>query len=94
MSKVIIVTGATGKQGGATIRALLESPKASEFTLVAVTRSPDGGSAKKLAEKGVKIVKGDLADVPAIFEAVKNVTSEPIWGVFSIQVRQSRLQCR
>lgn len=85
MSKVLLITGATGKQGGATVNALLNSPQSKDFTILAVTRNPDSPSAKKLAEKGIKLVKGDLDDVPAIFAAAKEVSKDPIWGVFSIQ---------
>jgi len=86
MSKVVLITGATGKQGGAVIDALLAAPEASQFTILAVTRNTESGSAKKLSSKGCKLVQADLNDVPAIFEAAKKVTSEPIFGVFSVQV--------
>jgi FlaA1/EpsC-like NDP-sugar epimerase len=88
MSKVILVTGATGKQGGAVVDSILSSPDAKSFTLLGVTRNAESGSAKKLAERGVKIVQGDLNDVPAIFESAKKLTSEPIFGVFSVQVSE------
>jgi nucleoside-diphosphate-sugar epimerase len=86
MSKVVLISGATGKQGGAVVDALLASPQAKDFTILALTRNPEGGSAQKLKSRGCKIVKGDLEDVPAIFEEAKKVVSEPIWGVFSVQV--------
>lgn len=85
MSKAILVTGATGKQGGSTIQTLLASPRASEFTILAVTRNPDSPGAKKLASQGCKLVKGDLNDVPAIFSAAKAINPN-IWGVFSVQI--------
>jgi len=86
MSKVVLITGATGKQGGAVVTALLASPEASKITILAVTRNAESASAKKLVEKGCKIVVGDLHDVPGVFESAKKITSEPIWGVFSIQI--------
>ncbi|TKA70842.1 hypothetical protein B0A49_04954 [Cryomyces minteri] len=86
MSKVILITGATGKQGGATVDALLSSPQASDFTILAMTRNPSSGSAQKLVSRGCKIVQGDLHDVPGIFRSAKEVTTDPIWGVFSVQV--------
>lgn len=85
MTKPILVTGATGKQGGALINALLASPQASDFLLLAVTRSPESSSAWNLTEKGVKVIKGDLNDVPAIFKAAEEAAGQPIWGVFSAQ---------
>jgi uncharacterized protein YbjT (DUF2867 family) len=86
MSKPILITGATGKQGGALLNALLASPKANDYLLLAVTRKPESDAAKKLAEKGVKIVKGDLNNVPELFETAKEVAGSPLWGVFSVQV--------
>lgn len=87
MSKVVLVTGATGKQGGAVVDALSSSPQASEFTILAVTRNPSSSSAQKLAQKPqVKLVQGDLNDIAGIFENVKEVENRPVWGVFSIQV--------
>lgn len=88
MSKGILVTGATGKQGGATIDALLSSPTvSSDFTILALTRSPDSASAKKLLSRSenIKIVAGDLNNVPAVFETAKALHPN-IWGVFSVQV--------
>lgn len=86
MTKTVLVVGATGKQGGSAINALLNSPQAADFNILAVTRNPEGNGAKKLAERGCKIVKGDLEDVPALFEAAKKIAPEGIWGVFSVQV--------
>jgi uncharacterized protein YbjT (DUF2867 family) len=86
MAKVVLITGATGKQGGAVINSLLASPEAKNITILAVTRNPESESAKKLADKGCKLVVGDMDDIPAIFEAAKKVCSEPVWGVFSVQL--------
>lgn len=85
MPKSILITGATGKQGGAVVDALLASSDAKSFELLAVTRNPESGSAKKLEERGVKLVKGDLNDVSSIFAEAAKATSDPIWGVFSVQ---------
>jgi uncharacterized protein YbjT (DUF2867 family) len=90
MTKPILVTGATGKQGGAVVNALLESPNAKDFTILAVTRNPESASAKRLVERGVQIVQGDLNDVEDIFSAAKAVNKEPIWGVFSVQTPMAK----
>lgn len=84
MSKNVLIFGATGQQGGATVQALLGSPRASEFTILAVTRNAASASATQLAKQGIKIVQGDLDDVPAIFAAAENYGK--IWGVFAVQV--------
>ena len=63
--KVLLVTGATGKQGGAVIDNLLLSPRKEEFTILGVTRNKDSPGAKKLEAKSplIKIVQGDFQDV-------------------------------
>jgi len=88
MSKGLLITGATGKQGGATVDALASSPSSSsDFTILAVTRSPTSASAQSLTAKypNVKVVQGDLNDVPGLFSAAK-AAHPNIWGVFSVQV--------
>jgi uncharacterized protein YbjT (DUF2867 family) len=74
--KTILVTGATGRQGGAVVRHLLERG----FTVCAITRDPDRPSVQSLKAKGVQVVKGDLEDVPSLRGAVKGA-----YGVFSLQ---------
>ncbi|KAF6802053.1 nucleoside-diphosphate-sugar epimerase family protein [Colletotrichum sojae] len=85
--KAILVTGATGKQGGAVITALLEAGAEQTHTILAVTRNPASASAKSLEARGVKTVQGDLNDVPAIFSSAKAVLGPEadVWGVFSVQ---------
>jgi uncharacterized protein YbjT (DUF2867 family) len=92
MSRVLLITGATGKQGGSVIDALLELPNASDFTILALTRDSNGGSAKKLAARAsnIKLVEGNLDDVPALFEAANKVAGQPIWGVYSVQISMGK----
>ncbi len=75
--KTILITGATGKQGGATIRHLA---RRGGFKLRAMTRKPDGDAAKALAKLGAEVVAGDLNDVASLERAVKGA-----WGVFAVQ---------
>ncbi|KAF2667899.1 NAD(P)-binding protein [Microthyrium microscopicum] len=84
MTKSILITGATGRQGGSLIKTLLASPESSNFTLIALTRNAQSSTAVKLKEKGVTILQGDLSDVPAIFKSPE-ITSQKLWGVFSVQ---------
>jgi uncharacterized protein YbjT (DUF2867 family) len=74
--KTILITGATGHQGGATALAL----QGSSFQLRALTRKPDSEKAQSLASQGVEIVKGDLDDEASLRSALKGV-----WGVFGVQ---------
>ena len=88
MSKAILVTGATGKQGGSVINSLIASPKTSEYTILAVTRDAHGSGAQKLVKKAnnIRVVGGNLDDVPGLFAEAKKVAGQDIWGVYSVQV--------
>lgn len=77
--RAIVVTGATGKQGGALIEALLAKPS-QPFNIYAVTRNKESNSAKSLASKpNVHVVEGHFDDPAAIFAQV-----EKPWGLFSV----------
>lgn len=69
----ILITGATGKQGGATINALLSSDRSDDVNILALTRNPDSASAKSLSHRGVTLIKGDLLDRDSILHALKDV---------------------
>jgi uncharacterized protein YbjT (DUF2867 family) len=75
-NNTILVTGATGKQGGALIRELAGK----SFHLCAMTRHPEGAAAQKLRESGVEVVAGDLDDEASLKRAVAGA-----WGVFAVQ---------
>lgn len=90
MAQTYLVTGATGYQGGATIRYLLEKGA----TVQALVRDPDSAAAQKLKEKGVIIFKGDFGDVEAIKTATKGVNGvfqnlSPTWPAEQ-QIQQAR----
>jgi uncharacterized protein YbjT (DUF2867 family) len=74
--KLIVVTGATGKQGGAVARELL----ARHHKVRAVTRQPEGDAAKALARLGAEVVAGDLVHVESLRKALSGA-----WGVFAVQ---------
>lgn len=65
-TKLVAVTGATGKQGGATLAALL---KLGGVHVRALTRNPDSPSSAKLAQPGVEVVKADYEDFQGLVEA-------------------------
>jgi len=88
LPKPLLVLGATGKQGKKLVDTLLASSSKESFTILALTRNPDSPSPKALAAKSdtIKLVKGNLDDVPAVFKAALETTNgSPIWGVFSVQ---------
>lgn len=77
----ILVCGATGKQGGAVVKALLAKPPPFDHEIVVLTRKPNSASAQRFAENPIiQVVQGDMDDCPAIFEACGGKGS--IWGVF------------
>ncbi|KIY04071.1 uncharacterized protein Z520_00763 [Fonsecaea multimorphosa CBS 102226] len=66
MSTLVVVTGATGGQGGSVIRALQSKPG---LRLRGLSRNPDGAAAKELASQGVEMVQADLDDVSTLQRA-------------------------
>lgn len=82
----ILITGATGKQGGSVIKSLLAQN--APFDILAVTRSAQSAAAQSLARLSpkIRIVEGNLDNPAALFESAKRQTESPIWGVFSVQV--------
>jgi hypothetical protein len=68
----ILVTGATGQQGGAVIRALLRA--GADVRILALTRSKDSAGTKKLAEHAeVEVVEGTFDDPEAVFDKAGEV---------------------
>ena len=74
--RIVLVTGATGRQGGAVIRHMLSKG----WKLRALTRNPDGGTAQDLARQGIELVRGDLEDPASLEKALRGA-----YGVFSVQ---------
>ncbi len=74
--KIVLVTGATGRQGGAVIRHMLSGG----WKLRALTRKPASRAAQDLASQGVELVQGDLEDPPSIEGAVRGA-----YGIYSVQ---------
>jgi hypothetical protein len=85
MYRSILVTGATGRQGGCLIKALLATPIEPTIQLFALSRNPRSPAARKLKDQGVTIIEGDLNNVSAIFEN-SEVAKQPLWGIFGVQV--------
>jgi uncharacterized protein YbjT (DUF2867 family) len=74
--RLVLVTGATGKQGGATLRHLAGGG----FRLRAMTRKPESDAAKAVAALGAEIVQGDLDDAASLERALAGC-----WGAFAVQ---------
>ena len=63
----VLVTGATGQQGGAVAAALLSRG----HRVTALTRKPDGEAARRLASAGAGIRAGDLGDADSVRQAAR-----------------------
>lgn len=73
---LILITGATGQQGGAVARELLSRG----HKVRAMTRNPGSDKAKALADLGAEVVQGDLDDAASLERAVTGA-----WGAFAVQ---------
>lgn len=63
--RTVLVTGATGNQGGAAVDALLERG----HKVIALTRNPDSERARNLAERGATVAAGDFSDYDSLVRA-------------------------
>jgi uncharacterized protein YbjT (DUF2867 family) len=75
-SKLILVTGATGHQGGAALRHLTERG----FPCRALTRDPASPKARRLVGGGIELVGGDMEDPASLTRALDGV-----YGIYAVQ---------
>ena len=75
-SRTILVTGATGQQGGAVARQLLSDG----FNVRIMTRNPDQDAVNELKEAGAEVVVGNFDDADSLQAALDGVD-----GAFSVQ---------
>lgn len=72
----ILVSGATGQQGSAVLKHLLDLG----FKVRVLTRNPDQTAAHDLVESGIEVFKGDFMDRDSLDHALDGV-----YGAFSVQ---------
>ena len=75
-NRTVVVTGATGLQGGAVTRHLLSSG----WRVRALTRSPASEKARAISAQGAEVVQADMADYASLLPVF-----EGAYGVFSVQ---------
>ena len=75
-NRTILVTGATGRQGGAVARTLMTHG----WKVRALVRDPSTHAAQHLAKNTIELIKGDLFTTASLEEALTGV-----YGVFSVQ---------
>ena len=74
--RIILVTGATGKQGGAVYRHLQKKG----FKLRALVRNLASDQARQLIGHGEEVLQGNLDDPDSLMRAL-----DEVYGVFSVQ---------
>jgi uncharacterized protein YbjT (DUF2867 family) len=74
--RLFVVAGATGKQGGAVARSLLDRG----FRVRALTRDPQKPEAQALADQGAEVAQGDMEDRSSMERSL-----EGAYGIFSVQ---------
>jgi uncharacterized protein YbjT (DUF2867 family) len=74
--RIILVTGATGQQGGAVYRHLQNKG----YRLRALVRDPNSDQARRLVRHGGEVYQGSLDDPDSLMRAMDGV-----YGVFSVQ---------
>jgi uncharacterized protein YbjT (DUF2867 family) len=85
--KTIVVCGATGQQGGATVEALI---KRKQWDITALSRNPASARSKVLMDQGIPVVKADLMDKESLVRAFHN--ARMVFGVtqpFSADYKKS-----
>lgn len=86
----ILVAGATGKQGRALIRALLDPASANPhgWHIYALTRKASSPAAKRLIDtysSNLTVVEGDLEDRESIVRIFEDVQKDGgVWGAFCV----------
>lgn len=75
-NKTILVTGATGQQGGAVVRSL----NAHGWKVRALVRDPNKPTAQQLVKHNIELIQGNLFTPASLDEALDGV-----YGVFSVQ---------
>lgn len=86
--KKILVTGATGVQGGGVTRYCLESG----HFVYALVRDPCSGAAQELARKGAILVQGDLNNRDSLVAAARGMDAVSINLLPEIHDRSSELR--
>jgi uncharacterized protein YbjT (DUF2867 family) len=68
-SKLVLVTGATGSQGGSVVQALLRQGQ----RVRGMTRNVSSPAALRLSQQGVEVVTGDFTDQDSLVRAARGV---------------------
>lgn len=83
-TKLLVVVGATGNQGGSVVAQFL---KTQDYKIRGLTRNTASAKAKALADKGVEVVAADLDDVSSLKKAFEGANAifavTDFWGPYN-----------
>lgn len=68
MSKLVVIIGITGNQGGSVANSFLQDP---EWRIRGLTRDPESEKSKTLISRGVEMVKAELHDPSSLKDVFK-----------------------
>lgn len=91
MSKLLVVFGATGQQGGSVVNSVLNDAELSQrYKIRAITRDPNSAKAQQLTQK-VEVVRGDVSDPASLDLALAGahavfLVTAPDFGPDAVQV--------
>lgn len=86
MSKLLVVFGATGQQGGSVVSHVLNDVELSkQYEIRGVSRDPSSPAAEVLKRKGIQMFKADMDDVGSLSQAMKGAhtvffLTAPVFG--------------
>jgi len=76
MSKLLVVFGATGNQGGSVVDFVLNHPELSkQFKVRGITRDLTKPAAEALKQKGVEVVAADVNDEESLKRALEGANA-------------------
>jgi uncharacterized protein YbjT (DUF2867 family) len=89
--KVIVVIGATGRQGGQVARHLVKDG----WQVRGITRTPESKKAAALQSLGVEVVRADMNDKSSLESAFQNAygvfnMQAPVPGKIEVEIQQGR----
>jgi len=77
---MILVGGATGRQGAAVVEQLLSRG----YALRALSRDPSSDESLALKEKGIEVVQGDYGDMESLVAAMEGIDKVFFYSGFSV----------
>jgi uncharacterized protein YbjT (DUF2867 family) len=90
-TKLIVILGATGNQGGSVAEVFLREP---QWRVRAVTRNPTSTKARVLATRGAEVVQADLDSPSTLLSAFENAHAifavSDFWGLFGDPANEAK----